>query len=85
MRHKARMKNEVWGLDFIHDTTVSGRSLKMLVVLDEYTRECLAIELDRTFRGADVVAVLEELTAEGRRDGIQARTPPTRGETQSPQ
>lgn len=63
MRHKATMKNEVWGLDFIHDTTVSGRSLKMLVVLDEYTRECLAIEVERTFRGADVVAVLDELTA----------------------
>jgi transposase InsO family protein len=63
MRRKAMMKNEVWGLDFIHDTTVGGRSLKMLVVLDEYTLECLAIEVERTFRGADVVAVLDELTA----------------------
>jgi putative transposase len=63
VRRKATMKNEVWGLDFIHDTTVGGRSLKMLVVLDEYTRECLAIEVERTFRGADVVAVLDELTA----------------------
>jgi putative transposase len=57
------MKNEVWGLDFIHDTTVGGRSLKILVVLDEFTGECLAIEVERTFRGADGVAVLDELTA----------------------
>jgi putative transposase len=33
------------------------------VVLDEYTRECLAIEVARNFRGEDIVAVLDELTA----------------------
>ena len=63
VRRRACHRNEVWGMDFIHDTTVDGRSLKMLVVLDEFTRECLAIEVDRTFRGVDVVAVLDELTA----------------------
>jgi putative transposase len=63
MRHKAMMKHEVLGLDFIHDTTVGGRSLKMLVVLDDYTHECLALEVEWTFRGGDVVAVLDELTA----------------------
>jgi putative transposase len=51
------------GLDCIHNTTVGGRNLRILVVLDEYTCECLAIEVERTFRGADVVAVLDELTA----------------------
>jgi transposase InsO family protein len=63
LRRKATMKNEVCRLDFIHDTTVGGRILKMLVVLDEYTCEWLAIKVERTFRAADVVAVLDELTA----------------------
>jgi putative transposase len=35
-------KNEVWGLDFIFDRTADGMSIKMLVVLDEYTRENIA-------------------------------------------
>jgi putative transposase len=51
------------GLDFIHHTTVVGRNLRILVVLDEYTFECVAIEFEKTFWGADVVAVLDELTA----------------------
>lgn len=63
MRCKATIKNEVWGLDFIHDTTVGGRNLKMLVVHDEYTGECLAIKVERTFRDANVMADLDELTA----------------------
>ena len=40
-----------------------GHPFRMLVVLDEYTRECLAIEVARNFRGEDIVAVLDELTA----------------------
>ena len=63
VRRKAIMKNEVWGMDFIHDHTSDGRTLKMLVVVDEYTRECLALDVGRTCRGGDVVAVLDELTA----------------------
>jgi hypothetical protein len=77
VRHKATIKKEVWGLDFIHGTTVGGRSLQMLVVLDQYTLECLAIEVERTFRGADVVAVLDELTAiRGAPDGVDPIGPP---------
>jgi transposase InsO family protein len=62
-RRRASMKNEVWGMDFVQDRTADGRPFRMLVVLDEYTRECLAIEVARNFRGADIVAVLDELTA----------------------
>jgi transposase InsO family protein len=62
-RRRASMRNEVWGMDFVQDRTADGRPFRMLVVLDEYTRECLAIEVARNFRGADIVAVLDELTA----------------------
>jgi transposase InsO family protein len=62
-RRRASMKNEVWGMDFVQDRTADGRPFRMLVVLDEHTRECLAIEVARNFRGEDIVAVLDELTA----------------------
>ena len=63
VRRRATRKNEVWGMDFVQDRTADGRPFRMLVVLDEYTRECLAIEVRRRLRGKDVVAVLDELTA----------------------
>ena len=59
---RATRKNEVWGMDFVQDRTADGRPFRMLVVLDEYTRECLAIEVHRNLRGEDIVAVLDELT-----------------------
>jgi len=61
VRRRATRRNEVWGMDFVQDWTADGRPLRMLVVLDEYTRECLAIEVRRRLRGKDVVAVLDEL------------------------
>jgi putative transposase len=63
VRRRARRRNQVWGMDFIHDRTADGRPLRMLVVLDEFTRECIALEVRRTFRGKDIVMVLDELTA----------------------
>ena len=63
VRRGATMKNEVWGMDFVSDRTADGRPLRLLVVLDEFTRECLAIEVGRRCQGGDVVAVLDELTA----------------------
>ncbi len=54
--------NDVWAIDFIHDSTVSGGSLKMLVVEDEFTRECLALEVGGgRFGGERVAEVLTEL------------------------
>lgn len=44
VRHKATHRNHVWSYDFLVDRTEDGRQLKLLVVLDEFTRECLAIE-----------------------------------------
>jgi putative transposase len=62
IRRRATRRNEVWGMDFVSDHTADGRPLRMLVVLDECTRECLAIEVGRHCRGEDVVRVLDELT-----------------------
>jgi putative transposase len=54
--------NDVWAMDFIHDSTASGGSLKMLVVEDEYTRECLALEVGAAkFNGRQVAEALIEL------------------------
>jgi len=63
VRRRSTMKDEVWGMDFVSDRTADGRPLRMLVVLDEFTRECLAIEVGRNCRGEDVATVLDELTA----------------------
>jgi putative transposase len=63
VRHRAERINHVWSYDFVADWTEDGRQLKMLVVLDEFTRECLAIEVDRCFTAADVVGVLQYLFA----------------------
>jgi transposase InsO family protein len=63
VRRRATMKDQVWGMDFIQDRTADGRPFRMLVVLDGHTRECLTIEVRRTFRGEDIVRVLDELRA----------------------
>jgi len=63
VRRRATRRNQVWGMDFVQDRTADGRPFRMLVVLNEYTRECLAIEVHRNLRGEHIVAVLDELTA----------------------
>src|SRR5262249_25177208 len=54
----ARFQNAVWTYDFIADRTVGGGTLKWLTLVDEYTRECLALHVDRALTGADVRRVL---------------------------
>ena len=56
--------NVLWALDFQFDQTVDGRNLKLLNVIDEYTRECLAIVVARSIDADGVVACLERLAAE---------------------
>ena len=58
---KAEYPNHVWTYDFMSDQTEDGRSLKLLTVLDEFTRESPAIEIGRSIRAKDVIAVLEHL------------------------
>lgn len=56
--------NEVWGLDFVSDAMWSGRRLRMLTVVDLYTREALAIEVDTSLSGVRVARVLDRVIAE---------------------
>jgi putative transposase len=60
---RAEHINHVWSYDFVSDQTEDGRRLKLLVVLDEYTRESLAIEVERHIKAPDVLATLEYLFA----------------------
>lgn len=61
MRQSAARPNDVWAIDFVHDRTADGRHVKILAVVDEYTRECLALEANRSIQSGDVVNVLREL------------------------
>jgi len=54
-------KNHVWSYDFVEDRTHDGRKIRMLTVIDEYTRECLAIKVERRLRSDDVLDTLTEL------------------------
>lgn len=53
--------NEIWSVDFVADNLFDGRRLRTLTVVDNYTRECLAIEVDGSLRGEHVVALLTRL------------------------
>ena len=57
----ATMPNSVWSYDFVEDRTASGSKLRLLTVLDEHTRECLAIEVARYQRSQDVILTLSRL------------------------
>lgn len=54
-------KNGRWSMDFVHDATWDGRKLRMLTIVDDFTRECLWIEADSSLTGKRVVRVLNAL------------------------
>lgn len=55
IRLKPLFKNHVWSYDFAAERTSDGRALKILTVLDEYTRECLTIHAARRIRSHEVL------------------------------
>jgi len=61
---RAEHPNHVWALDFEFDETADLRRLKLLNIVDEHTREALAMDVDRSITGDDVVTVLEHLVTE---------------------
>ena len=61
IRHRAEFKDHVWSMDFIHDSTRHGKAFKSLVVLDEFTRECLSLEADRSITSDRVLDMLVQL------------------------
>jgi putative transposase len=61
VRRKAQSKDHVWSYDFVMDRTEDGRRLKMMPVVDEHTRECLSIEVERSITAEDVIGTLARL------------------------
>jgi transposase InsO family protein len=53
--------NSVWSYDFVHDRLANQRTIRLLCVLDEYTRECLAIEVATSITSQDVILILSRL------------------------
>ena len=64
VRKRPEHSHHVWTYDFTEDRTIDGRRLKFLVVLDEYTRRCLALEVERGMTSKYVIGVLARLVAE---------------------
>jgi hypothetical protein len=65
-RLQAERINQVWSYDFVFDQTESGGRLKWLPVLDEFTRECLSLEVERSMTSGDVIEILDELVVRRR-------------------
>lgn len=61
VRLRPQHRNHVWAYDFVQDRTRDGKRLRMLTVIDEFTRECLAIKVARRLNSKDVLEVLAEL------------------------
>jgi putative transposase len=55
--------NHVWAYDFVFDTCADGRALKCLTIVDEFTRECLAIDVAGSIRSGRVIEVLTQLVS----------------------
>src|SRR4051794_7556370 len=67
----SRGKDDVWTWDFIFDRTSDGRSLKWLSLVDEYTRECLALETRRGMTAEEIRVILAAVAAQ--RGGLPCR------------
>lgn len=66
-------ENHVWSYDFVSDRLANGKKFRMLTVIDEFTRKCLAIQVDRSLKSDDVLGVLADLfTKEGLPDYIRS-------------
>jgi putative transposase len=61
--------NQQWALDFLEDALASGRKIRPLSVIDVFTREALALEVDTSLPGSRVVRVLDRLAGERERPG----------------
>ncbi len=61
IRHRAERKDHVWSYDFVLERSHDGRAIRTLVVVDEYTRECLAARVARRLRSEDVIDTLADL------------------------
>ena len=63
-RLRATRVNEVWSYDFVFDQTEDGQRLKWLPICDEFSRESVALEVERRMESADVIRILDAAVAE---------------------
>jgi transposase InsO family protein len=61
IRHRPEYKNHVWSYDFVSEQTHDGRKFKILNIIDEHSRECLAAHFARRIRSQDVILILADL------------------------
>jgi putative transposase len=61
IRLRPEHPNHVWSYDFVEDRTHDGRKYRMLNIIDEFTRECLAIRVNRKLNSTDVIDILSDL------------------------
>ena len=61
IRLRPERKDHVWSYDFVFARTSDGRPIKILTLIDEYTRECLAINVRRSIKSQDVIEILTDL------------------------
>lgn len=61
IRLRPACQDHVWSYDFVADRTSDGRSIRMLTLIEEHTRECLAIDVARSLKSEDVLERLSDL------------------------
>ena len=66
----ATRKDERWSMDFMHDQLQDGRRIRVLTVVDQYTREALATEARGSFSAHDVIDVLNRLSGSHRKPAV---------------
>ena len=72
-------RNHVWAYDFVFDACANGQQLKCLAVVDEWTRECLAIEVAGSIRSGRVIDVLSRLVTWSEAMALASTCPRIRG------
>ena len=63
-RAEPMRRNQRWSMDFVSDSMATGQTVRVLTVVDDYTRECLAMETDTSLSGWRVRRVLDRITGE---------------------
>jgi putative transposase len=64
VRRRAVRVNEVWSYDFLFDQTADGKTLKILPIVDEFTRECVVMRVGRSLAARDVIGALAKASGE---------------------
>lgn len=77
IRLRPERPNHVWAYDFVEDRTSDGRKYRMLNIVDEFTRECLAIKVARKLNSMDVIETLANLSAAWRAGAHPLGSPTT--------